>query len=748
MKYKNWIKSPERIEGAVISFRKRFSADGDIKKATLCVSSLGIYKATLNGKKVGNQVLTPGCTSYDARIIYNSYDVTEDIKNDNVIDISVGGGWAVGRYGIGLSIGAFGKDVCAVAELSLEMADGTVHYTVTDSSWGVYTTKVTFADLYEGETIDKTAEERYLGEAVVDDREFNLVPQMGADICENEILAPVELIITPKGERVLDFGQNMTGYVSLKIKGKRGERVVLSHGEVLDKDGNFYNANYRTAKNILTFVLDGEEDLFKPEFSFQGFRYVRIDEYPNMEIDVDGFRAIAVHSKMDRTGRFACGDARINQLYHNIIWGQKGNYLDIPTDCPQRDERLGWTGDAQVFCRTAAMNFDVRKFFVKWLGDLRAEQADDGAIYGVCPQKFGSDYKTRISAGWGDVATVAPWVMYEIYDDKRFLADNFEMMKRWVEYIRRTGDDEYLWLTGYHYGDWLAMDAGEDSYVGATSNDLVATAFYAYSTELVVKAGDVLGENVSEYRELLANIKRRFREYFMENGMPKEELPFTEICPGYKKGVCDSVRRGMTQTALVLILYFDLCLPEEREALADKLEALISDFGDRMSTGFLGTPYILHALSECGRNETAYKLFFQNDNPSWLYSVDHGATTIWEHWNGIKDDGSFWSTDMNSFNHYAYGCVAEWMYGTICGVKLLDAGYKKIKLAPVPNKNLGFAKCALETVSGRIESHWYYTEDRICYEFTVPAGVSAEIILPNGYTETVGGGTYTYSHKA
>ena len=747
MKYKNWIRSPERVEGAVLSFRKSFSVDGEVKKAILKVSSLGIYKAMINREKIGNQVLTPGCTSYDARIIYNTYDVTENIKKDNVIDISVGGGWAVGRYGLGLSTGAFGKDVCAVAELSVEMADGTVHYTVTDSSWGVYTTKVTFADIYEGETVDKTAEERYLGEAVICDREFNLVPQMGADICENEILAPAELIITPKGERVLDFGQNMTGYVSLRIKGEKGERVVLSHGEVLDKDGNFYNANYRSAKNILTFVLDGEEDFFKPEFSFQGFRYVRIDEYPDREIDVNGFRAIAVHSKMERTGRFACGDARINQLYHNIIWGQKGNYLDIPTDCPQRDERLGWTGDAQAFCRTAATNFDVRKFFVKWLGDLRAEQAEDGAVYGVCPQKFGNGYKTRISAGWGDVATIAPWTLYEIYGDESFLADNFEMMKKWVEYIRSVGNEEYLWLTGYHYGDWLAMDAGEDSYVGATSNDLVATAFYSYSTSLVVKAGEVLGEDVSFYRELLANIKRRFREYFMENGMPKDEFPFTEIRPANKKSVVDTVRRGMTQTALVLILYFDLCLPEEREAIADKLEELIRDFGDRMSTGFLGTPYILHALSACGRNETAYKLFFQDKNPSWLYSVDHGATTIWEHWNGIKDDGSFWSTDMNSFNHYAYGSVAEWMYGTVCGVKLLEAGYKRIKLSPVPNKKLGFAKCALETVSGRIESHWYYTGDRINYEFTVPAGVTAEITLADGYSETVGGGIYTYSHK-
>ncbi len=747
MKYQNWIKSPENVEGAALSFVKRFSIKGEIERATLKVSSLGIYRAKINEKKIGDQVLTPGYTSYDNRIQYQTYDVTNNLLDENIIDVTVAPGWAVGHYGLRKSYNLFGNSVSAVAELKIEMKDGTTRYIVTDNSWLVYTTDVLFADLYYGETVDRTAERRCIGEAVAADKAFTLIPQVGADICEHEVFAPIELIITPKGERVIDFGQNMTGYVSLKIKGNKGERVVLTHAEVLDKDGNFYNANYRTAKSILTFVLSGDEDYFKPEFSFQGFRYIRIDEYPDREIDLNGFRAIVVHSEMDRLGRFACGNAKINQLYHNIIWGQKGNYLDIPTDCPQRDERLGWTGDTQVFCRTAAMNFDVRKFFKKWLGDLRAEQGENGAVAGVCPEKFSNGYRTRVSAGWGDVATITPWVLYDVYDDKSFLEENFEMMKRWVEYIRNTGDEEYLWLTGYHYGDWLAMDAGEDSYVGATSNDLVATVFYAYSTELVVKAGEVLSKDVSEYKELLKNIKKRFREYFMENGMPKEELPYTEIIPAGRTNVIDTVRKGMTQTAIVLILHFDLCLPEEREALADKLEELIHDFDDRMTTGFLGTPYILHALSECGRNETAYTLFFQNKNPSWLYSVDHGATTIWEHWNGIKDDGSFWSVDMNSFNHYAYGCVAEWMYGTICGVKQLEPGFKRICIAPIPDERLGFAKCALETVSGRIESHWYYSDDRICFEFTVPTGVVADICLPDGYTETVAEGSYTYSIK-
>ena len=746
MKDQIWIKSPQNIEGAALAFKKELALDGEVRSARLYVSCLGLYKATVNGKRIGKQVLTPGFTNYDNRVQLQCYDVTKELRSQNVIEIeiSVAPGWAIGHFGLRNSQNLWGDAVEAVAELELTMADGNVRYIDTDETWQVYTTEVTHSDIYLGETVDKTAEIRYLGNAVKA-KAFPLVPQIGADIVENEILTPIALVVTPKGERVIDFGQNMTGYVSLDIKGKRGDRVALSFGEVLDKDGNFYNANYRTATNEVIYVLSGEEDSFKPTYSFQGFRYVRLDEYPFEEVDLSGFKAIVVHSDMERTGRFVCGNERIDQLYHNIIWGQKSNYLDIPTDCPQRDERLGWTGDAQVFCRTAAQNFDVRKFFKKWLGDLRAEQEADGAIHGVCPEKFLNGYRTRISAGWGDVATIIPWTLYEIYNDKSFLSENFEMMKRWVGYMRSVGDEEYLWLTGSHYGDWLAMDAGGDSYVGATSNDLIATVFYAYSTKLVIKAGEVLSEDVSEYRELYANIVKRFREYFMEDGMPKAELPLTEIKPAERSSVSDTVRRGVTQTAIVLLLHFDLCLPEERKALADKLCELISDFDDRMSTGFIGTPYILHALSECGRHDVAYKLFFQNKNPSWLYSVDHGATTVWEHWNGIKEDGSFWSTAMNSFNHYAYGAVAEWIYGTVCGIQLVEAGYKHIRLAPVPDRRLGFVRCSINTVSGVIESNWSYKEDKVAFEFSVPDGVVADIVLPDGFRETVTGGKYMYT---
>ncbi len=745
MKTKQWIRCAEDTGSAVVSFCKRFNIDKKVSSAVLKVSAIGVYLADINGKKVGEQVLTPGFTSYTFRVQYQTYDVTELIEESNTLRVSVGNGWAVGHFRFSWDR-YFADHTRAMAELEINYEDGSMENICTDDTWEVWTNPVTFAEIYDGETIDNTLIPEKIGNAVLDDDEYPVIPEEGDPIMEQEVLFATRLIVTPKGEKVLDFGQNMTGYVSLRIKGKRGERVVISHAEVLDKDGNFYNDNYRSAKNCLTFVLSGEEDYFKPQFSFQGFRYIRIDEYPDTDIDVSGFRAVVVHSEMKRVGNFVCGDAKINQLYHNVIWGQKSNYLDIPTDCPQRDERLGWTGDAQVFCRVAATNYDVRRFFHKWFGDIRAEQRADGAIFGTCPEiskRFNG--LSRISAGWSDAVIIIPWIIYELYGDKKILEDNFEMMKNWIEYMHNTGDEEYLWLTGYHYGDWLAMDTGGNRFMGATSNDLIASAFFAYSTKLFVKSGEALGRDMSYYRDMYEKIVSAFRRYFMEDGFPKEEFPLTEILPSPKHPSSDVHRKGITQTSIILILHFGLCTEEERPALIEKLVQLIHDFGDRMSTGFIGTPYILHALSENGREDIAYKLLFNECNPSWLYSVNRGATTMWEHWNGIKEDGSFWSKDMNSFNHYAYGAVGDWLYGAIAGIRIDEAGYKRVTIAPKPDKRLGFVDCSIETPYGVLESNWYYKDERVCFEFSVPPKVSATIVPPNGSHYSVGSGRYNFT---
>ena len=744
----HWIKSPVDKGAAALSFETTVTPKKPLKSAVLSVSAVGLFEARLDGQKLGCGVLTPGYTAYDKGVQYFTYDITALLGAPTRLQIIAANGWAVGHLGWKRYNKSYLDHYTVTAELSLSYLDGTDEKIITDDTWQVYTTPTLFADIYHGETTDYTAPITFVGNALPDAsaEKFPLVPQRGEDIVENERLAPIAYIVTPKGERVIDFGQNLTGYVEITYQGKRGDCVRLSFAEVLDSEGNFYNANYRTARNDIIYVLDGTPRVCKPRFSFQGFRYIRVDSFPTDEVPLDAFRAIAVHSNMKRTGRLVTGNAKINQLYHNTIWGQKGNYLDIPTDCPQRDERLGWTGDAQVFCRTAAYNFDVRKFFKKWMADVRADQRENGAVMGVVPTSGQIGPETRISAAWGDVATIVPFELYRMYGDKTFLADNLEAMKKWVDYMHQTGPAEFLWLGGYHYGDWLAMDAGPDIYVGATCTDLIATAFFYYSACLTVKAGEVLGEDVSYYRTLAANVRTAFREYFMENGMPKEEFPIT----GYKKKdgtPADDFRRGVTQTAIVLILHFGLCDDNERAGLVAKLLELIKSFDGRMTTGFVGTPYILHVLSEAGYTDVAYQLLFEERNPSWLYSVTHGATTIWEHWNALKEDGSFWSTDMNSFNHYAYGAVCDWIYGVAAGIMpdFDNPGYKHFTVTPHPDKRLGFINCALDTPMGRVESNWYYKGDVVYYEITVPAGATASVALPNGYRATLTEGTYHFS---
>lgn len=747
----HWITCKETPKGAAVSFYKTFDVAKKVKSAQLYVSAVGVYEAYLNGEKVDVCFMKPGITSYRNRIQFQTFNVTEKIADKMELCIEVAPGWAVGRSMYqtkGRSDCLFADCTSMIANLVCEYEDGTKLIVSSDNSWKARSCEVVFSDLFDGETADFTAPITEYGNAVETNIQTNLVQQVGEGVVENERLLPVAKLITPKGEKVIDFGQNMTGVVEMLVCGNRGDKISYTCAEVLDKDGNFYNENYRTAKSKVTYILDGKERKVKPKFTFQGFRYIRFDECPeNFFENVKDICAVVLHTKLERLGNFVCGNEKINQLYHNIIWGQKSNYLDIPTDCPQRDERLGWTGDAQVFCQTAAYNFDVRSFFDKWLGDLRLEQSENGEVLGICPQLIDrAVYSTRVSAGWGDCITIIPWVLYKMYGEKQFLADNFDAMKRWVEYIRHTGDNEYLWLGGFHYGDWLAMDEGmEDSYVGATSNDLIATAFYAHSVDLLVKSGHVLGKDVSEYEQLLKKIKTEFRSYFMPNGEFLDDYPLTERKqPG--KGASDIVRKGLTQTSLVLILNFGLCKEEEKAVFARKLDELIEKNGGKMSTGFLGTPYLLQVLTENGYTKRAYDLFFNEGNPSWLYSVNHGATTMWEHWNGIKEDGSFWSKDMNSFNHYAYGAVGAWMYETVGGIKVAkdSAGFEKIVLAPIPDKRLGFVNCSITTKFGRIESYWKYEKERVEFVFTVPENVDAEICLPDGRIFNIMCGKHEY----
>ncbi|MBQ3015038.1 MAG: family 78 glycoside hydrolase catalytic domain, partial [Clostridia bacterium] len=733
-----WIMAPIDTEQAGIAFVRAFDAKKTVKKATLSVSAIGLYAAYINQKRVGNAVLAPGWTIYNERVQYQTYDVTALLDTSNTLSIEVGAGWAVGNIAWGTKM--FADQTALVASLTVLYTDGTREEIVTDTAWDVYTTPILYSDIYHGETVDKTAEIKHLGKAIRSNYKTKLIAQVGELITEHERVAPVELIRTPKGETVIDFGQEVTGYVEVRIKAARGARILLHHAEVLDKEGNFYTENLRHAKCEDLYICSGGEDVFKPSFSFQGFRYVRLSEFPTETVDLDAFCAIVVHSDMKRTGYFRCGNEKINQLYHNVIWGQKGNYLDTPTDCPQRDERLGWTGDAQIFARTAAINFNVKKFFTKWLGEMAIEQRPNGGIPEFIPRckKNRGEY-VAVATGWADAACIIPWELYLAYGDKKLLAEHYPMMRKWIMYLHYTGPEEFLWLGGDHYGDWLAMDHGEDSYKGATSTDFIASAFYANSVALLLKAEKALGYDTAKFEERYRKVVSAFREHYIPNG---ELHQYPDLNPN---GISDPPNE--TQTAYALVLKFNLCEEKDRQRFADRLAEMIRENGMRMTTGFLGTPYLLHALTENGHTDVAYELLFQEQNPSWLYSVNHGATTIWEHWNGIKEDGSFWSKDMNSFNHYAYGAVYDWIFGKAVGIDPMDdaPAYREITLAPHPDRRLGFADGSIDTKFGTIRSHWYYKDDVVYYEFTIPQGVTAHLTLPSGKIETLGEGTYHFA---
>jgi alpha-L-rhamnosidase len=742
-----WICSPK--EANVVDFYKKIALSGKVKKATLGASAMGLYLVRINGKRITDSLLNPGWTSYHVRTQYQTYDVTAFLGGKSAeISVTAAEGWAVGDLTWKGRHHVFSDTVSVIAWLDVEYADGREEHFATDDTWGVRTSKILYSEIYHGETVDPTARIKKLGTAELSRVKTKLIPQVGKLIHEHERIAPKEFIITPKGERVIDFGQNMTGYVEVRIKGERGGRIVMTHAEVLDTEGNFYNENLRSARSRNEYILSGGEDVFKPTFSFQGFRYIRLDEYPFEEVDLNRFTAVAVYSDMERTGFFSCGNAKVNQLYHNVLWGQRSNYLDVPTDCPQRDERLGWTGDAQVFCRAGVYNFGVHDFFRKWLGDMAAEQSlrNDGGVPIVVPDAL---QRGAVCCAWGDAAGIIPWEVYLAYGDKKMLAEHFPMMKKWVEYIRHAGTKEYLWVDRWHYGDWLAMDGVVGGDTGATQKDLIASAYYARETDILVKAGKLLGKDMSEYEELYRHILDAFHDNFIENGLPcmSKHISLRDE----KNREEQAIIKPITQTTLAMILHFHLYRGEdERKSMADCLAKIIHENGDRINTGFVGTPYILHALSENGYTDLAYTLLLQEKMPSWLYSVNHGATTMWERWNCINEDGSFSSVSMTSFNHYAYGAVADWLYGVCAGINSLPdgAGYKHIALAPKPSKNLGFVNCRIKTVSGEVISNWYYSGEFIHYEFSVPAGTVAELTLPDGRKETLCGGEYIFTTKA
>lgn len=711
-----WIKVCEKnLRGGTV-YLKNFRCAAKAEKAILKISALGVYEAKLNGERVGDFILAPGWTSYSNRLQVQSYDVTNLLKTENSLEVTVGQGWrAIANKRDGSDFLGY-RDTALIAELTIVYADGTAESIVTDSSWTARESKLRYTNIYDGDIYDATFKAGSARHCICVNLEKDmLIPQEGEKIVEHERMPALQVIKTPAGETVIDFGQNMTGYVEFRIKGTPGAQATISHGETLDRDGNFYNANYRSADAQIKFVCDGEEHIYKSALTFFGFRYIRLENWPD-EIKKENFTAVVVHSDIRRTGYFECSDETVNKLFKNIIWGQKSNFLDVPTDCPQRDERLGWTGDAQVFVRTASLNFDVERFFKKWLHDLAADQGRDGCVPHVIPNI--SDDMGGSSA-WSDAAVICPWEIYRTYGDKAVLEEQFDSMKAWIDWMRERSENGRR-SGGSHFGDWLGLDSPEGSYKGSTPDDLIATAYYKYSTELFIKAAHALGRDVAKYENIPAEAAAAFRREYMENGRVK----------------------NATQTGCVLALYFDIT--DDRAATAAQLNELVKRAG-HLETGFVGTPYLLHALSDNGYAETAYDLLLRREYPSWLYPISKGATTVWEHWDGIKPDGTMWSTDMNSFNHYAYGAVADWMYGAAAGINSDPdrPGFEHIIFRPVTDRRLDFVKASIDTRRGTVASEWRRENGRIKYIFTVPEGCCASAII-GGEKHEVGAGTHEF----
>lgn len=711
-----WIKGCEKnLRGGTV-YLKNFRCAAKAEKAILKITALGVYEAKLNGERVGDFILAPGWTSYLNRLQVQSYDVTDMLKTENSLEVTVGQGWrAIANKRDGSDFLGY-RDTALIAELTIVYADGTAESIVTDSSWTARESKLRYTNIYDGDIYDATFKAGSARHSICVDLEKDmLIPQEGKKIVEQERMPALQVIKTPAGETVIDFGQNMTGYVEFRIKGTPGAQATISHGETLDHDGNFYNANYRSADAQIKFICDGEEHTYKSALTFFGFRYIRLENWPD-EVKKENFTAIVVHSDIRRTGYFECSDETVNKLFKNIIWGQKSNFLDVPTDCPQRDERLGWTGDAQVFVRTASLNFDVKRFFKKWLRDLAADQGRDGCVPHVIPNIFDD---MGGSSAWSDAAVICPWEIYRTYGDKAVLEEQFDSMKAWIDWMRERSENGRR-SGGSHFGDWLGLDSPEGSYKGSTPDDLIATAYYKYSTELFIKAAHALGRDVAEYENIPAEAAAAFRHEYMKNGRVK----------------------NATQTACVLALYFDIT--DDRAATAGQLNELIERAG-HLETGFVGTPYLLHALSDNGYAETAYDLLLRREYPSWLYPISKGATTVWEHWDGIKPDGTMWSTDMNSFNHYAYGAVADWMYGAAAGINSDPdrPGFEHIIFRPVTDRRLDFVKASIDTRRGNVASEWRRENGRIKYIFTVPEGCCASAVI-GGEKHEVGAGTHEF----
>ncbi len=765
--------------------RKEIVLSDAVAEAYVCTTALGLYHVYINGEKVGRDEMTPGWTSYKNHLCYQTYEVTDLLKQgNNVLGAMVGAGWYKGKMGFLHLRNNYGEQTAFLMQMVIRYQDGREETVVTDDTWMGHDAPVVFSEIYDGETYDarletdgwntpgapvpsempgtpapsempgapastETSDAPVIPDAsgaadrlnTTDTLAFDaadwrqvqtisfpmtaLTAQPGSRVEVAEVLPVKEILTTPQGDTVLDFGQNLTGWIQFKVRGNAGDQVTLHCFETLDAAGNVYTDNLRTAKEEITYICRGDsEETYHPHFTFQGFRYAHVISWPG-ELSAENFEAQVLHSAMKETSRFVCSHPLVNQLHHNILWSMKGNFLDVPTDCPQRDERMGWTGDAQIFCRTACYLMNTYTFFSKWLKDVAADQTPEGGVPHVVPdiisdKDHSGDWLlsqgTHSAAAWADVAVINPWTMYLMYGDQTILEEQYDSMKRWIGFMRDHAVD-YIWNYKLQFGDWVALDAEEGSYFGATPNDLTCTAYFAHSTDLFARIARILGrdEDAKEYETLYHNIKEKFQKtFFLENGS----------------------MTAMTQTAHIVALYFGLTPEKYRQQTADRLVQLLEQENGHLVTGFVGTPYFCHALSQNGYVKEAYDLLLKEDFPSWLYQIKMGATTIWEHWDGLKPDGTMWSPDMNSFNHYAYGAVGEWLYRVVLGIEAeeQDPGFHHAVIRPQTGDAFAFAEGFYESVYGAVKVRWEKgtEEGERLLRVTIPHNTTATICLEDG----------------
>ena len=709
----------------------------EIKEAFVSTTALGLYNFFLNGKKVGEDEMTPGWTSYRKHLLYQTYDVTRYLqKGENVAGAMLAPGWYKGVMGLTKARNNYGDRTAFSMQLLIRYKDESQEIICTGKDWQGADSPIIFSEIYDGEIYDASLEITRWAKTMDESEKFHpvievpfefsvLQAQSGARVKKMETMPCKRVFETPKGECVLDFGQNMAGRIEVTATGKPGDVIELRCFEVLDENGNVYLDNLREAKAKMKYVFSKEETVtWSPRFTYMGFQYAWLVSYPQ-KVKKENFNAYALYSQMEETGQLECSNPLLNQLHHNYLWGLKSNFLDVPTDCPQRDERLGWTGDAQIFCRTACYLMNTYTFYKKWLKDVELDQTEEGGVAHVVPniEEGHTDDNWLLSqgphsaAGWADVAVINPWTMYLMYGDKEILKRQYRSMKKWIDFMRMHSDD-YIWNYKLQFGDWVALDAKEGSYFGATPNDLTCTAYYAYSTGIFAKIAKILGnKEAKEYEDLYHKIVHKFQKTFFDE---------------------DGKMTAQTQTAHIVALYFQLTPDKYKKKTIENLKKLLEKENGHLVTGFVGTPYFCHALSQNGCVKEAYDLLLKEDFPSWLYQVKRGATTIWEHWDGLKPDGSMWSADMNSFNHYAYGAIGEWMYRVMLGVEVdeKESGFKHIIIYPRLGGNLSYTQGKYHSIYGEISIRWEVEGKQVKLYADIPANTKASIRLEMADTIT------------